>query len=201
MQSFLNVITLQTYTFFTTLTPRVHGRSKRFFRRPQNLNAPRTLQCNIHGCCFSIFIHPVVSYDRSIASSESSSPHSAIQCFRFQLPVGLSSRFFKAIQQLLTSSSSSSCCFRHSTSLSLRNLFQKAVSIQSFPVALFIPSPVVQGHVHFSVRITFPPILKPPNHSRASLVRYSPYEVNRISDRQHHYLNPLPIFNFFSPFG
>ena len=43
MQSFLNVITLQTYTFFTTLTPRLHGRSKRFFRRPQNLNAPRIL--------------------------------------------------------------------------------------------------------------------------------------------------------------
>ena len=32
MQSFLIVITLQTYTFFTTLTPRLHGRSKRFFR-------------------------------------------------------------------------------------------------------------------------------------------------------------------------
>ena len=43
MQSFLNVITLQTYTFFTTLTPRLHGRSKRFFGRPQNLNAPRIL--------------------------------------------------------------------------------------------------------------------------------------------------------------
>ena len=42
MQSFLNVITLQTYTFFTTLTPLLHGCSKRFFRRPQNLNAPRT---------------------------------------------------------------------------------------------------------------------------------------------------------------
>ena len=41
MQSFLNVITLQTYTFFITLTPRLHGRSKHFFRRPQNLNAPR----------------------------------------------------------------------------------------------------------------------------------------------------------------
>ena len=43
MQSFLNVITLQTYTFYTTLTRRLHGRSKRFFRRPQNLNAPRTV--------------------------------------------------------------------------------------------------------------------------------------------------------------
>ena len=41
MQSFLNVITLQTHTFFTTLTPRLHGCSKRFFRRPQDLNAPR----------------------------------------------------------------------------------------------------------------------------------------------------------------
>ena len=32
MQSFLNVITLYTYTFFTTLTSRLHGRSKSFFR-------------------------------------------------------------------------------------------------------------------------------------------------------------------------
>ena len=31
MQSFLNDLTLQTYTFFTTLTPLLHGRSKRFF--------------------------------------------------------------------------------------------------------------------------------------------------------------------------
>jgi len=32
MLSFLNVITLKTYTFFTTLTPWLHGRSKRCFR-------------------------------------------------------------------------------------------------------------------------------------------------------------------------
>ena len=32
MLSFLKVITLKTYTFFTTLTPWLHGRSKRFFR-------------------------------------------------------------------------------------------------------------------------------------------------------------------------
>jgi len=32
MLSLLNVITLKTYTFFTTLTPWLHGRSKRFFR-------------------------------------------------------------------------------------------------------------------------------------------------------------------------
>ena len=50
MQSFLNVITLQTYTFFTTLTPRLHGRSKRFFRRPQNLNAPRNLYRCVNAC-------------------------------------------------------------------------------------------------------------------------------------------------------
>ena len=32
MQSFLNIITLYTYTFFTMLMPRLHGHSKRFFR-------------------------------------------------------------------------------------------------------------------------------------------------------------------------
>ena len=48
MQSFLNVIPLQTYTFFTTLTPRLHGRSKRFFRRPQNLNAPRIINSHVN---------------------------------------------------------------------------------------------------------------------------------------------------------
>jgi hypothetical protein len=32
MQSFLNIITFKTYTFFTTLTPQLHGRSRCFFR-------------------------------------------------------------------------------------------------------------------------------------------------------------------------
>ena len=33
---------------FTMLKPRLHGRSKRFFRRPQNLNAPRSCcKCNL----------------------------------------------------------------------------------------------------------------------------------------------------------
>ena len=43
MQSFLNVITLQTYTFFTMLTPRLHGRSKRFFRGSSS-GCPRLLR-------------------------------------------------------------------------------------------------------------------------------------------------------------
>jgi hypothetical protein len=39
-----------------------------------------------------------------------------------------------------------------------------------------------------------PPILKSPNPSRASLVRHSPYKLNRTCDKQHHCLTPLPIF-------
>jgi hypothetical protein len=38
---------------------------------------------------------------------------------------------------------------------------------------------------YITVRITCPPILKPPDHSRASLVKFSPYKVNRIGDRLH----------------
>ena len=56
MQSFLNVITLQTYTFFAALTPRLHSRSKRFCRRPQNLNAPRTY--NVKFSKFSLMPRP-----------------------------------------------------------------------------------------------------------------------------------------------
>ena len=90
------------------------------------------------------------SYDRFIASSKVRYPHSSIWCCLFQLPV--SSRFFKVIQQLLTSSSSSSRCFRPSPLLSLKNLFQKAVPMQDVtnPVAPFLPSPITKGHVRMS---------------------------------------------------
>ena len=64
MQSFLNVITLQTYTFFTTLTPRLYGHSKLFFRRPQNLNAPRKYQCFIVATCSGLTNHLQASFHR-----------------------------------------------------------------------------------------------------------------------------------------
>jgi len=38
------------------------------------------------------------------------------------------------------------------------------------------------------------PILKSPNPSRASLVRHSLYKLNRIGDKQHPCLTPLPVF-------
>jgi hypothetical protein len=43
------------------------------------------------------------------------------------------------------------------------------------------------------VRITCP-ILKPPNPSTASLVRYSLYKLNRNGDRQYLCLTRLPFF-------
>jgi len=42
-----------------------------------------------------------------------------------------------------------------------------------------------------------PPILKSPNPSRATLVRHSLYKLNRIGDKQHPCLTPLPIFTLF----
>jgi len=47
---------------------------------------------------------------------------------------------------------------------------------------------------YFTVWMIFPPILKSPNPSRASLVRHSLYKLNRIGDKQHPCLTPLPIF-------
>ena len=80
MRSFLNVITLQTYTFFTKLTPRLHGRNKRFFRRPQNLNAPRmcercpvphlpVLRFTIHLSSVLLYPAPSLSTNRSVLCS------------------------------------------------------------------------------------------------------------------------------------
>ena len=39
-----------------------------------------------------------------------------------------------------------------------------------------------------------PPTLKSPNPSKASLVRHLLYKLNRIGDKQHPCLTPLPIF-------
>ena len=39
-----------------------------------------------------------------------------------------------------------------------------------------------------------PPILKPPKTYRASLVRHILYKLERIGDKQHPFLTPLPIF-------
>ena len=54
-----------------------------------------------------------------------------------------------------------------------------------------------RSSAYFTARITCPPILKPPKlskPSRASLVRYSLYKLNRIGYKQHPCLIPLPLF-------
>ena len=64
-------------------------------------------------------------YDRSIASSKPTSPHSAIQCFLFHFPI--SSLFLKASQELLTSSSSPFHHFQPYLYHAFDNMSQKAV--------------------------------------------------------------------------
>jgi hypothetical protein len=51
-----------------------------------------------------------------------------------------------------------------------------------------------RSSAHFIVRRTCPPTLQSPNPSRVSLVNYSLYKLNRIGDKQHSCLTPLPIF-------
>jgi hypothetical protein len=51
-----------------------------------------------------------------------------------------------------------------------------------------------RSSAYFTVRITYPPILKSPNPPRACLVSYSLYKLNRMGDKQQPCLTPLPIF-------
>jgi hypothetical protein len=50
-----------------------------------------------------------------------------------------------------------------------------------------------RSSAYFTVLIICPPVLKSPSPSRASLVRHSLYKLNRIGDKQHLGLTPLPI--------
>ena len=50
-----------------------------------------------------------------------------------------------------------------------------------------------RSSAYFTIWITCPPMLKCPSPSRASLVRHSLYKMNRIGDKQHPCLTPLPI--------
>ena len=51
-----------------------------------------------------------------------------------------------------------------------------------------------RSSAYLTVWMICPPILKSPNPSRASLVRYSLYKVNRIGNKHHPCLTPLPVF-------
>ena len=92
--------------------------------------------CNLYGSTHSF---SSLSYERSEASSKSSSPHSANQSFLLQMRV--SSPFLKVIQQLPTSSSLSSChlpCIFPSITRCRRQFLPKMWPIQ-FAFRLRIP--------------------------------------------------------------
>ena len=81
MQSFLNVITLQTYIFFTMLKPRLHGGSKRFFRGSSSgwpwlllvvftrrsdffeLSPPRTYIFHVHNAITACLTQLLMNFD------------------------------------------------------------------------------------------------------------------------------------------
>jgi len=50
-----------------------------------------------------------------------------------------------------------------------------------------------RSSAYLTLQITCP-ILKSPESSRTLMVRYLLYKLNRISDKQHPYLTPLPVF-------
>jgi hypothetical protein len=82
-------------------------------------------------------------------------------------------------------------------SFSCHRIFQFQLVLLVMPCStVSFSASSVWSSVHFTVQSTCPPILKSPNHSRASSVRYWLYKLNRISDKQHPCLTPLPIFAF-----
>ena len=107
MQSFLNVITLQTYTFFTTLTPRLHGRSKRFFRGSSSgwprllrvvftrrsaffeLSHPRTHIFHVHNAITACLTQLSVNFDWFHATQVEESDNHALffECKRRHLSI------------------------------------------------------------------------------------------------------------------
>ena len=82
------------------------------------------------------FIHSFccLSYDRSTASSDASSPQSVICCFRFQFPVTF--LFLKFIQQPHTSSSSSFRHFYPSSNFLSITRFRRLFLLKMWPVQL-----------------------------------------------------------------
>ena len=82
--------------------------------------------------------------------------------------------------------------FPHSSPCHSNFQFQISLSIMHCSTVSFLAIST-RSSAYFTVWIIFPPMLKPPSPSRASLVRHSPYKLNRIGDKQHPCLTPLPI--------
>jgi hypothetical protein len=73
-------------------------------------------------------------------------------------------------------------------------IYQFHLFYQSCPVSRFSLTISSKLSAYFTVRITCPPPLNPPDHSGATLVRYTLYKLNRNGDKQNPYLNSLPVF-------
>ena len=61
---------------------------------------------------------------------------------------------------------------------------------------VFSSASSTMSSTYFTVRITCPPILKPPKRLRTSLVRYSLYALSGIGDKHYSYLTTLQIWKF-----
>jgi hypothetical protein len=79
-------------------------------------------------------------------------------------------------------------------SFTFHSVFQFHLIYSSCPSTFSSLASSTRSSAYFTMRITCPPILNSPNPSRASLVRYSLYYLNRIDDKQQPCLTPLPIF-------
>ena len=102
------------------------------------ISAPISFPRKLHVNMRLAYPFCILPYDRSTASSEAGSPHSAIQYFLFQ--VSVYSPFLKVVQQLRTSSFSSSSHFYPSPYLPFNNIFQEAVPTQVVTNPVSLPS-------------------------------------------------------------
>ena len=55
-----------------------------------------------------------------------------------------------------------------------------------------------RSSTYFTVQTPSPPILRSPNHSTTSLVRSSLCKLNRMDDKQHRFLTPLPVYTLLA---
>jgi hypothetical protein len=83
-----------------------------------------------------------------------------------------------------------------STSISIPYRFPIPISLPIMPrsTAVSLANNTRSSTYYFTVRVTCLPILKFPQLSTVSLIRYSLYKLNRTGNKQHPCLTPLPVF-------
>jgi len=83
-------------------------------------------------------------------------------------------------------------------SFPFHNILQFRLSINPH-YTVFVLASISRSSTYFILQITFSPIFKSPKPSRASLIRYLLYKLYRLGDKQHPFLNSLPVY--LSPSG